>query len=101
MLSRRVPHDLEPNAWARFLEQCRTADARLLDLSETNPTRVGLGGAGPEELAALAQAGGARYEPDARGSRVAREAVAGYYAARGAAVSPDHFVLTASTSESL
>jgi alanine-synthesizing transaminase len=66
----------------------------LLDLSETNPTRVGLGGAGPEELAALAQAGGARYEPDARGSRVAREAD------RGAAVSPDHIVLTASTSES-
>jgi hypothetical protein len=56
MLSRRVPHDLEPNAWARFLEQCRSGSTRLLDLSETNPTRVGLGGAGPEELAALAQA---------------------------------------------
>jgi len=100
MLSRRVPHELEPNAWARFLEQCRTADTRLLDLSETNPTRVGLGGAGPEELAALAQAEGSRYEPDARGSRAAREAVASYYADRGAAVPPDHIVLTASTSES-
>jgi hypothetical protein len=100
MLSRRVPHDLEPNAWARCLEQCRAADARMLDLSETNPTRVGLGGAGPGELAALAQAGSARYEPDARGSRAAREAVAGYYAERGAAVAPGHIVLTASTSES-
>ena len=100
MLSRRVPHDLEPNAWARFLEKCRTADTRLLDLSETNPTRVGLGGAGLAELAALAQGEGARYEPAARGSRAAREAVAGYYAERGAAVSPDHIVLTASTSES-
>jgi alanine-synthesizing transaminase len=100
MLSRRVPHDLEPNAWARFLEQCRTADTRLLDLSETNPTRVGLGGAGPEELAALARAEGALYEPDARGSRLAREAVAGDYAERGAVVSPEQIVLTASTSES-
>jgi alanine-synthesizing transaminase len=100
MISRRVPHDLEPNAWARFLEQCRSADTRLIDLSETNPTRVGLGGAGPEELAALARAEGARYEPDARGSRAARAAVAGYYADRGAAVPPDDIVLTASTSES-
>jgi alanine-synthesizing transaminase len=100
MISRRVPHDLEPNAWARFLEQCRSGETRLLDLSETNPTRVGLGGAGAEELAALARAEGARYEPDARGSGAARTAVAGYYADRGAVVSPDHIVLTASTSES-
>ena len=100
MLSHRVPHDPEPNAWARFLEQCRTAGIRLLDLSETNPTLVGLGGAGLEELAALARVEGARYEPDPRGSRAAREAVAGYHADRGVAVSPDHIVLTASTSES-
>jgi len=100
MLSRRLPHDLEPNAWARFLEQCRTGGTGLLDLSETNPTLVGLGGAGPGELAALARAEGARYEPDARGGRAAREAVAGYYTDRGAAVSPDHIVLAASTSES-
>jgi alanine-synthesizing transaminase len=100
MLSRRLPHDLEPNAWARLLEERRAAGAPLLDLAETNPTRVGLGGAGPEELAALAQAAGARYEPDPRGSRAAREAVAGYYAARGASVDPQRIVLTASTSES-
>ena len=100
MLSRRLPHDLEPNAWARLLEERRAAGARLLDLSETNPTRVGLGGAGSEELAALAQAGGARYEPDPRGSLAAREAVAGYYDERGASVPPGHVVLTASTSES-
>ena len=100
MLSGRLPRDLEPNAWARLLEERRAAGAALLDLSETNPTRVGLGGAGPQELAALAQAAGARYEPDPRGSRAAREAVAGYYAARGQAVDPERIVLTASTSES-
>jgi len=33
------------NAWARLLEERRAAGARLLGLSETNPTRVGLGGA--------------------------------------------------------
>ena len=100
MRSRRLPRDLEPNAWARLLEARRAAGAALLDLAETNPTRVGLGGAGPEELAALARSEGARYEPDPRGALPAREAVAAYYDERGAAVSPDDVVLTASTSES-
>jgi hypothetical protein len=100
MLSRRVPHDLEPNAWARLLEARRAAGAPLLDLSETNPTRVGLGGAGLAELAALARAEGARYVPDPRGSLAAREAVTGYYAGRDLRVDPAHVVLTASTSES-
>jgi alanine-synthesizing transaminase len=100
MLSGRLPHDLEPNAWARLLEARRAAGAGLLDLAETNPTHVGLGGAGLEELAALAQAAGARYEPDPRGCRAAREAVVGYYAARGLVVDPERVVLTASTSES-
>ena len=100
MLSRRVPHDLEPNAWARLLEERRAEGAALLDLTETNPTCVGLGGAGPAELAALARAEGTRYEPDPRGRPAAREAVAGYYLERGAAVPPGDIVLTASTSES-
>ncbi len=100
MLSGRLPHDFEPTAWARLLDERRAAGAPLLDLSETNPTRVGLGGAGAEDLAALAQAAAARYEPDPRGSRIAREAVAGYHAARGQSVDPERVVLTASTSES-
>jgi hypothetical protein len=100
MLSHRVPHDLEPNDWARLLERRQTAGEGLLDLTETNPTRVGLGGAGPAELAALAQAGAARYEPDPRGSPAARAAVAGYYGERGQSVAPEHVLLTASTSES-
>ena len=100
MLSRRLPRDLEPNAWSRLLDERRAAGERLLDLTETNPTHVGLGGAGPNELAALGRGEGGRYEPDPRGAPAAREAVAGYYATRGAAVSPDDVVLTASTSES-
>ena len=40
-----------------------------------------------------------RYDPDPRGMRVAREAVAGYYAEHGCAVGADEVVLTTSTSE--
>jgi hypothetical protein len=61
---------------------------------------VGLGGAGEEELAALARAEGACYEPSPKGRRKAREAVAGYYAERGTPLDPGHIVLTTSTSES-
>ena len=99
MPSHRLPHDRTPNAWSRLLDERRAAGARLIDLSEANPTRVGLGGATPDALAALAAPEGARYEPDPRGAPAAREAVAGYYRDRGIAARPEQVVLTASTSE--
>ena len=71
----------------------------LIDLTEANPTRVALSGAGTAELAALATREAARYEPDPRGSAATREAVAGYYRDRGLRVPADDLVLTASTSE--
>lgn len=99
MLSSRVPHDFEPTPWARMLAERRARGTGLIDLTEANPTRLGLGGAGPAERAALAGEAAARYEPDARGSEAARAAVSAYYAARGLAVDPRHVVLTAGTSE--
>jgi alanine-synthesizing transaminase len=102
MPNRRLPAEFTPNEITTLLERKRRAGARILDLTESNPTRVGLGGAGPAELQALADAEGARYDPHPRGSLPAREAVARYYAERGGApakVTPDDLVLTASTSE--
>jgi len=99
VLSRRVPHDLAPTPWARLLAARRASGAALLDLTEANPTRVGLAGAAAAELEALAAPAGARYEPDARGSPAARAAVAAYYAARGLALDPAHVVFAAGTSE--
>lgn len=46
-----------------------------------------------------ARSGQAQYDPDPRGLRSAREAVAAYYASRNASVDPDDIILTASTSE--
>src|SRR5882672_1355847 len=67
MFSQRLPRSTGLNAWARLLEARRSSGARLIDLTEANPTRVGLGGAGAAELAALADPRGAGYEPDPRG----------------------------------
>ncbi len=69
-----------------------------LDLTLTNPTAAALGlEAAP--LAALSTPEGRLYAPHPKGLRSAREAVAGYYAARGVTADPERIVLAASSSE--
>ena len=98
MFSNRTDWDLRPNRLARLLEEKRRARARILDLTESNPTRVGL--RGPDDLLApLASPGGRLYEPTPFGLPAAREAVAADFARRGAPVEAERVVLTASTSE--
>ncbi|HMI31286.1 MAG TPA: hypothetical protein VK527_06065, partial [Candidatus Limnocylindrales bacterium] len=102
MPARRLPQQFAPNEITALLEEKRRAGARILDLTETNPTRAGLAGAGAAELRALADPRGVVYEPNPRGIPAAREAVARYYAERAAretSVSADDVVLVASTSE--
>jgi hypothetical protein len=95
MFSSRFPR-LQPNALDAVLTRARASGARLLDLTETNPTVVGIDyPAGL--LSALADPAVARYAPDPRGSRAAREAVAATWA--GAGPGADQIVLTAGTSE--
>jgi len=99
MFSRRFKWDLEPTRFARLIEEKKRAGARLLDLTESNPTRAGFDYPAEEILAALAKTESMLYEPAPRGAPVAREAVAGYYAERGFDVDPERIHLTASTSE--
>jgi alanine-synthesizing transaminase len=98
VLSRRTRWDRRPNRLAALLERKRAEGARLIDLTETNPTRVGLTPP-PELLAPLADPGNLRYEPEPLGMTEARAAVAADFTRRGARVSCDSIVLTASTSE--
>jgi alanine-synthesizing transaminase len=98
MFSSRFHWNLEPNRIARVLEQKRRLGVRLLDLTESNPTRAGFDY--PAEIVeALADPRILRYDPAPAGLREAREAVARYYAARRIAVEPERILLTASTSE--
>src|SRR5262245_23867432 len=99
MFSKRFKWSLEPNRFARLIEEKKKAGARILDLTESNPTRVGFDYSDDEILDALAQASAMLYEPAPRGLLVAREAVADYYAKRGLKVDPERIHLTASTSE--
>lgn len=95
--SRRTEWDFTPNAVTLALEARR--EGELIDLTESNPTRVGFDALTRDALGALASPGSARYEPEARGIAVARDAVREYYASRGVSVDDRRVVLCASTSE--
>ncbi|MDE3154961.1 MAG: pyridoxal phosphate-dependent aminotransferase [Acidobacteriota bacterium] len=96
--SGRVPAELAPNRLTAALEAARAAGARILDLTVTNPTRVGF--RYPDDLLVpLGATGGLRYDPAPFGLAAARDAVAADYARRGLTVPPGRIALTASTSE--
>jgi alanine-synthesizing transaminase len=71
----------------------------LIDLTVSNPTVCGFDYDAEAILAPLANVEAMTYDPDPRGLRSARQAVAGYYGDHGADVDPDDVVLTTSTSE--
>ena len=98
MTSSRLPTNLAPNATTRTLDRLRRDGIDVLDLTESNPTRVGLTYP-PDLLEGLASPGSLVYNPQPLGIRSAREAVSADFARRGLAVSPDRIALTASTSE--
>lgn len=98
MFSDRVPANREPNRLARAVTAARASDRRLIDLTVTNPTAVGL--TYPQSLLQpLASPAALTYAPEPFGLRTAREAVAADYARRGIRIATDRIVLTASTSE--
>ncbi len=70
----------------------------MVDLTESNPTLVGLRYP-PRLLAPLGDPGGVRYEPAPLGLESARRAVAQELGQAGPDVDPDRIVLTASTSD--
>jgi aspartate/methionine/tyrosine aminotransferase len=100
-VSSRLPRDLDPTPLARAIADHRAAGLPLIDLTESNPTRVGLD-YDDDLLRPLGEAAGLVYDPQPLGLAAAREAVSRQYARRGlgVAVPADRVALTASTSES-
>ena len=98
MFSSRFHWDLQRNRLTELLAAKRVQGARILDLTQSNPTRAGL--EYPEQLRRVFDDPAVlRYDPLPAGSLEAREAVADYYRQRGQAVEPGRILLTASTSE--
>jgi len=99
MFARRTEWNLSANRYALALEAARQSGRRLLDLTASNPTTVGLHFERERILRALQHPQALEYEPASKGILAAREAVAGYYAGHGIAVAPERLILTVSTSE--
>jgi hypothetical protein len=98
MFSSRFHWDLRPNRLTQALAAKRAAGARILDLTESNPTHAGLHY--PAEITgAFADDRMLAYEPAPAGTPAARDAVSAYYATRGHGVPVERILLTASTSE--
>src|SRR6266852_8094304 len=96
--SRRTGWDVGESGFAAAIREARAAGRRLIDLTVSNPTVCGFEYDAEAILAPLAGAGALIYDPDPRGLRAAREAVAGYYGDHGADVAPDGVMVTPSTS---
>ena len=113
MFSERTNWKLAQNRFTQALERARAGGAKILDLTASNPTRVGLEYDSRMILGALASPRAMDYDAQAKGLLFAREAVADYYhelarggsdvasnvSTRGLDVHAERIVLTTSTSE--
>jgi len=97
--SARTGWDVRESEFAAAVREARASGRRLIDLTVSNPTVCGFVYDSELLLTPLIDAAALTYDPDPRGLRTAREAVAGYYDFHHARVDPDALVLTTSTSE--
>ena len=97
--SARTGWDVGESKFAAAVREARAAGRPLIDLTVSNPTVCGFRYDAEELLSPLIDPATLAYDPDPRGLRSAREAVAEYYRGHEAAVSADDLVLTTSTSE--
>src|SRR4029077_20221318 len=97
MFSDRLPTELATNRLTAMVAAARAQGHQVLDLTGTNPTRVGF--EYPADLLGpLADPEALRYDPRAFGRLDAREAVARDYQRQGVRVGAGRVALPASTS---
>jgi aspartate/methionine/tyrosine aminotransferase len=95
----RTGWDVSESAFAAAVREARDAGRRIVDLTVSNPTVCGFEYDESMVMGALGNRGAMQYDPDPRGMRSARVAVARYYEGHGAMVDTDAVVMTTSTSE--
>ena len=101
MFSDRTNWKLMRNRLTEALEEVRSSRDRVLDLTISNPTRAGLRFDDALILRSLSSALAMDYDPQPKGLRSARSAVADYYQTQHGIqnLDPERLILTTSTSE--
>jgi len=99
MFSHRTDWKLSPNRLTQAQQELRAAGREVLDLTISNPTRAELHYDPETILQALVNPEAMDYDPQPKGLRSAREAVAAYYGKQYNDIDPESIVLTTSTSE--
>jgi aspartate/methionine/tyrosine aminotransferase len=97
--SNRLNFSLETNQLTRLREEMTKQGKRILDLTRSNPTEVGLSYSGHPLSQFLDFQGRLTYHPDPKGIIKAREAIAQHYRDREINISAEDICLTSSTSE--
>ncbi|MEZ5366182.1 MAG: pyridoxal phosphate-dependent aminotransferase [Bryobacterales bacterium] len=99
MFNPRTNWPTSPSKLSSRLKQLRREGAYVLDLTESNPTRCDFVYDVDAIRAALAGHQVIEYDPQPKGMRTAREAVAAYYEERGTPIPTDRILLTSGSSE--
>jgi aspartate/methionine/tyrosine aminotransferase len=101
MFSHRTGWKLSPNRFTEAQREAQAGGLDILDLTVSNPTRAALPYDAGQLLPALSQPEALDYDPQPKGLRSAREAVAKYYREQHDIfeLDPESIVLTTSTSE--
>ncbi len=99
MFSNRTNWNLSSNRLTKLIEERRQQGHVILDLTESNPTKVGFDFYDIGLLNPLKNKSNLIYEPDPKGLLNARIAVSGYYKQKGIYVNPENVVMTSSSSD--
>jgi alanine-synthesizing transaminase len=99
MFSSRTDWNTTPNRLSGLAAEKRLRGESIIDLTESNPTKVEFSYPSKEILRALTDPSILSYQPEPRGLLSARKAIAEYYAEHGIAITPEQIILTSSTSE--
>src|SRR5437763_765269 len=101
MFSQRTDWKLALNPFTQAQKEVEASGAEVLDLTVSNPTRAELHYDSDSILGSLASPESMDYDPQPKGLRSAREAVASYYREEHEVfgLDPENVVLTTSTSE--
>jgi alanine-synthesizing transaminase len=101
MFSKRTDWKLTPNRFTSTQRSMEAEGIKLLDLTASNPTRVGIHYDAETILSALARPESLDYSPQPKGLLEARRTICDYYRNQHDVydVDPENIVLTTSTSE--